>query len=725
MKGLSRDLLAEVRRLANKKEKQITDTELFHSRNYREYLENMIASLTGRYVKPISLRLFDDDSPSASLAFTKGDDVNLNLSNSFAARFDSILVKFMTNLGLVSHEVGHILFMDFEGVSKGMKTISEGKFFGLKPKAKTKEEKENLEEIISYMGNPDFQPFFANLYHEFINCVQDGHDENCMKRRFGSLIRNAIDTMNTAMRFETPPLEQELKNAEGRELQVLFFCIIQIAIFGEVFMNDSNTKNCEFMQTVYRMAPDLYVARETDSTKERFSRINQLVLNLWPYIKKELEKTPDNNQGSGNSGSNNSSGSGNSDPSGSSSGNGGSNGPQSQQGGGSPSTGSQTPSQQQIAAVMNALANAASSAGASSIPMPDGRKTSDLAKDLIKNASVKSGNGKSGNPSPAPSAAASQSAGDDDPGQRALKQLLHALATEQAEDEIEKSLASEIMVHISTMDISETHRGVPVQVSRTLEVTQKDQDLYDTFMKELRPYSNRLQRGMKNILRDLKAGYTQHRRLFGNKLEADKTYRMDQRFYANKKAPMDIPDMAIACLVDESRSMHGPRHRAAMKATMLLHDFCLGLDIPVHVAGHKTNHQYVCYDVLTDFDTPSKKDCYRLAKLKADGSGNRDGLAIEIAGSRLEKRPEMIKLLFIISDGQPNHTGYRGSKAREDISGIVKKYRRKGIEVIATAIGDDKTVIREIYGNSFLDITDLSTLPKSLISLVKKRIIPK
>ena len=86
-------------------------------------------------------------------------------------------------------------------------------------------------------------------------------------------------------------------------------------------------------------------------------------------------------------------------------------------------------------------------------------------------------------------------------------------------------------------------------------------------------------------------------------------------------------------------------------------------------------------------------------------------------------RPEKIKLLFIISDGQPNDQEYYGETAYEDIRSIVKDARRNGIEVVAAAIGDDKAQIEEIYQEGFLDISDLSRLPKLMTNLVKRRMI--
>ena len=39
---------------------------------------------------------------------------------------------------------------------------------------------------------------------------------------------------------------------------------------------------------------------------------------------------------------------------------------------------------------------------------------------------------------------------------------------------------------------------------------------------------------------------------------------------------------------------------------------------------------------------------------------------------------------------------------------------------VAAAIGDDKANIERIYGDSFLDITDLNQLPVKLTSVIKR-----
>ena len=102
---------------------------------------------------------------------------------------------------------------------------------------------------------------------------------------------------------------------------------------------------------------------------------------------------------------------------------------------------------------------------------------------------------------------------------------------------------------------------------------------------------------------------------------------------------------------------------------------------------------------------------------------NRDGMALNIAVDILNKRPEETKLLIYISDGLPNARDYCGEAARQDLKQIAVAARAKKIQLFAAAIGEDKDVIREIYGENFLNISDLTALPKTMARLISKRLI--
>ena len=186
--------------------------------------------------------------------------------------------------------------------------------------------------------------------------------------------------------------------------------------------------------------------------------------------------------------------------------------------------------------------------------------------------------------------------------------------------------------------------------------------------------------------------------------------------------PNETPQLSVALLLDESGSMYGDRVTYARAAAIILYDFCTNLGIPVMVYGHSTDwDDTVELYSYAEFDTYDNADKYRIMDVSARSS-NRDGAALRFVAERLAARTEDVKILILVSDGQPAANGYIGTAAEEDLRGIKQEYKRKGILFIAAAIGDDKENIQRIYGESFLDITDLEELPAKLTAVVKRHI---
>ena len=120
-----------------------------------------------------------------------------------------------------------------------------------------------------------------------------------------------------------------------------------------------------------------------------------------------------------------------------------------------------------------------------------------------------------------------------------------------------------------------------------------------------------------------------------------------------------------------------------------------------------------------EFDAIDRDDRYRMMDISARGS-NRDGAALRYVAEQLSRRSEDVKLLMLVSDGQPADTDYYGTAAEEDLRGVKQEYQRKGILFVAAAIGSDKENIERIYGDSFLDISDLTKLPVKLAGIIKR-----
>ena len=158
----------------------------------------------------------------------------------------------------------------------------------------------------------------------------------------------------------------------------------------------------------------------------------------------------------------------------------------------------------------------------------------------------------------------------------------------------------------------------------------------------------------------------------------------------------------------------------ARATAVVIEDFCRNLEIPLAIYGHTTGER-TSVDLYSyvEFNQIDGNDRYRLMDISARNC-NRDGYALRFAAERLLTQDADIKLLILVSDGSPNAENYSGIRAYEDLRNIKNEYRRKGIILFAAAIGDDKDIIEEIYGDAFLDISDLNGMPVKMINLIKK-----
>ena len=296
---------------------------------------------------------------------------------------------------------------------------------------------------------------------------------------------------------------------------------------------------------------------------------------------------------------------------------------------------------------------------------------------------------------------------------------IEAVLNRMAEERLEVKRTSQLNDLAQSISYGDIHEGVKITVHRIASVSDTLRDRYDEASPPLLSISKQLQRSITRQLQDQRRGGRQTGLYMGRRLDIHALPRNDGRVFSNMRLPNDTPELAIGLLLDESGSMGcGSRATYARAAAIILYDFCQSLHIPVMVYGHSTDDGVALYS-YAEFDSIDQLDRYRMMDISARGS-NRDGAALRFVAEQLAKRSEDIRLLILVSDGQPADAGYYGTAAEEDLRGIKAEYRRKGICFVAAAIGDDKDSMERIYGDAFLDISDLHTLPVTLTNVVKR-----
>lgn len=691
----NRDIASRLRQLTAEQLAALDPQEIFTSPEFAAHMQGLVnetMKIGGKATSKIAVNVVS--TPSSPPGWTDGNDIYVNTINSISGHYTLPLEQFIALRGIGFHECAHVLYLDFNEENKALKTISDGKLYGELPIPQTAEEDLTLHEMEDALANPAYRPIFQQVFSDVTNTIDDPHDEGKIIRRFGGIVEQGIVFAREAL-FRSFDYAENIIAEKGSDLDKIYSLMLEYARFETILMRDQETclKTQPIVQCVVSMAKPIATARWTDDMKIRFAQINEIFLKLWPYIKAELEKQKQqqkqNEQGKKQK-------DGSSD--------------------GANGTGGRDTDNATQEAVQNVLNQLQQVSQNQNIPaQPKKRHSSSEAVKNRQSARAGSQQGASQMASQVNKEEALKSA------QAALDTISRKVAERKATQQMERDLTSNVLMEVNQAAAGENHGG-HVVARRDLEVDASDIKLYEEQMADVKAYSKRLQRRMSEALRDLQEGGIVHHKQFGNRIEAQYAYRPDQKFYANKKLPLDWPSMAISILVDLSTSMRGERLNSAMKATMLLYDFATGLGIPVFVAGHNAALGLVNYQIMADFDKVGENDKYRLAHMYLCGC-NRDGSAIEVSSALLAKRSEDVKLLFIISDGQPNDGNYKGEAAKKDIQEILTKYRRKGVTTFATAIGSDKDKIKAIYGDGYLDITDLNQFPKKLTSMVVKRIL--
>lgn len=742
--GFDSSIRDKIKRLAADKIDDVTEKQIMESPELKKYLSGLARTITG--IESLSVNV-DYGDPDGDIGWTDSSQIYLNSNADMFRFYEKLEARFVAMMGVGFHEMAHCVFLDFNEEQKAMAYLEDGNFYGDEPKNMTAQEDADWSDMVKALKDETTRPIFLKVFHEVSNIISDKHDEDCIMRKHGSFVAEPIYLARRSLQSNFKPFEdmdEKLRLGKGSDLSFAYNLLLEITRFDSIVCWDNaNVETSRFGSLLGATRKHARIACVTDDPMRKYAEMNYIMLAFWPFIRAEIQKMQNQskdqqgqqgqqgqqNSGSGQNQSGGQSGGQQSRPQNGQNGqqNSQQNGQQSaqqnagQNQGASQSQGTGPITKEMVEEILKQLAEGAKNAGQTKAP--ENRKSSTTA--IQNRAQERSGKAPKKEEVPAQQETNGKS-NSLDAIYAALDSIKKQVATEMAEKEMEGQAKQQLVDMVLTVNQTSSHIGVPLDVQRVLDVTDDDIDRYNRYMKELAPYSKRLQKQMLDVMKDQRDGYVARHKPYGRTFVATDAYRPDQRFYSNKKQPQDLPDMAIYVLVDHSGSMSGERINTSMKAAMLLYDFATKIGIPVAVGGHCTGSVYggrgVIYKVYTDFEKIGNNDKYRLAKMSTSGA-NRDGMALNIASGLLQKRPEEQKLLIIISDGRPADTDYGGEKAAKDIQEIVRKAKAKGVEVLAAAIGSDKKNIQAIYGDAFFDISDLSLLPKELTRIVKKRIL--
>ncbi len=745
----------KIKQLIAQKQKTITDRQFFASRALAAYFEDIAAAQTRRYGYRRRVRVSIVWKPKESgSARTDNGLIWINAGHPSVTTHKTRQARYEQVCGLFAHELGHVLYTDFLTSQTYHGFQESGKWYpGPPPLHNGTDRCAEAEYLELLQTDPKCRKALSLISHDILNVLEDGYIEQRMIMDYPGILGANLEIRRESSFKELPTVTQMAEQEEdgGHIWLTVLQCILAYMKWGQIKYGETPLTD-ERIQTVFSLLGDLDTALTSQDFRDRCRTANIVLIRCWPYIKDFVDYCKDiadqAAEGGGEGDADNvlqqllsalagssAEGTGETEPV--------SGGTPSGTGGGSPTAGVR-------AATAQLAADTAKEEESESDAATDGgEEKEDPAEETAAAASadLEEGLPMEGQSPPSTCQPVSeQETGripltdtttlstpeggtveqDDDykgtgytGAASDIQRILEKIAEGSVCKELERQRTKELTELAQSISYGNIHEGVSMKVHRIAQVDDDLKEQYREVSGDLLHISKQLQKSVLQQMRDSRRGGKQTGLLMGRRLDIHALSRNDGRVFYKNALPNEIPALSVGLLLDESGSMCSCDRATYARATaIILYDFCQALGIPVMVYGHSTGSGVDLYS-YAEFDAIDRDDRYRMMDISARGS-NRDGAALRYVAERLSRRSEDVKLLMLVSDGQPADTGYYGTAAEEDLRGVKQEYQRKGILFVAAAIGNDKENIERIYGDSFLDISDLNKLPVKLAGIIKR-----
>ena len=738
-----------VKQLMNEKQSKITDRQFFTSRILAGHFEDVAAAQTKRYKynRRVHVQIYWDPKDNNG-ACTNNTYIRINAGHPSVTKIRGRMNRYEMICGLFSHELGHVLYTDFLAKQTYMNFLTSYKFYPAPPVLTTAQDARNEKDFWEYVkADPRNMAFAQQIAFFIANVLEDGYIENRILSQFPGVLGYNLSVMREHQFKDMSTVTQLIESEDdgsGHIFQSILQIILSYALFGEIKYGETPLSDIR-IQTVFKLIPQIDDAVTTTSAKDRWQIVSLILIRLWHHIEDYIEvcrQHQDEAASSGAGGSAEEILSGLLQALSGSSAQG--------EGTGTPVAGADKDS----APAANAGKREKTKSDAKASENESGEGSESSQTDSDEKQSEETGFESGLPPDSSDGSSSSKQSTSSEEGRRIpyhqtdsasepvggeteydedykreqsdraaadIERMLEQMAEKAACKQLENERIQELNEAAQSISYGNIHNGVSICVHRIADVDEELQDQYHQISGPLLTISKQLQRSLIQKLKDQQRGGKQTGLVMGRRLDAHALCRNDGKVFYKNNLPNEIPRISVGLLLDESGSMScGDRCTYARAAAIILYDFCQALNIPIMVYGHSTSWSSgVDLYSYAEFDAIDKNDKYRMMDISARGS-NRDGAALRFVAEQLSKRDEEVRILILVSDGQPADTGYSGTAAEEDLRGIKQEYKRKGLLFVAAAIGDDKQNIERIYGDSFLDITDLNQLPMKLTNVIKR-----
>ena len=743
-----------------------------------QYLFDTIPFKTRKTIKVTAN--YDKKNDAVAYA-TSESNIYVNFGNSYLdknpiGKKNTTEKKWLLGKGLVLHEIGHLLFTNFNDMANFQKAITADQWKWQRPiKAGVSPDfNENLKEVEAYLNiSVHNRKQFMTAFHDFNNIIEDGYNEEKLMKSFKGDFVASLYELRDFQYEEFPTIERVMEDGRSN-FSIWQLMMLSYAKFGLIKVQDNSTFTEPLVKKFCEFLPSITSCVTEDNSYVRLDKSLTLYVDMWDVIKEELVNITDeaytkmmkalemladsmgaaNQRGQAIDIS------------------------QSKDSSDSSENSLNRKITQLLAAKQKSTSNksnpessdaeetSASSASEQGSVQEDSEKSSDSSSgstdnksegdnsDTTEGKSASSANEQGSKQESNDNSSSSdnnQSENDISDNVADYNSILKTLSMELKEVEAEKEEDKQKAEQKAEQDISATKQNVAqdrVTEQARNEARQADEQMINScimdgphakvtyrlhdfspasckeaYVKMNNTYSlerigKKMAQKVKPIFEKKIKGAVYHGQHCGSRISIPHYQKDSSKPFDRIKKPEKI-SLSCTVIIDQSGSMYGYKLESALRAAAIIKNFCNELKIPTMVFGHSSSYPTMDIYRFCEFDG-SEDEIYTLAAGNAH-CGTRDGAALLYAVNKLKDRREEKKIIFIISDGSPCDYGYSGITAYKDIQGIIKSASAYGISFFAAAIDEDKESIAKIYGEDrFVDISNLDDLPSKMAYVLKR-----
>ena len=284
--------------------KKITESVLFKSRavstaltNVSQYLFDTIPFKTRKTIKVTAN--YDKKNDAVAYA-TSESNIYVNFGNSYLdknpiGKKNTTEKKWLLGKGLVLHEIGHLLFTNFNDMANFQKAITADQWKWQRPiKAGVSPDfNENLKEVETYLNiSVHNRKQFMTAFHDFNNIIEDGYNEEKLMKSFKGDFVASLYELRDFQYEEFPTIERVMEDGRSN-FSIWQLMMLSYAKFGLIKVQDNSTFTEPLVKKFCEFLPSITSCVTEDNSYVRLDKSLTLYVDMWDVIKEELVNITD------------------------------------------------------------------------------------------------------------------------------------------------------------------------------------------------------------------------------------------------------------------------------------------------------------------------------------------------------------------------------------------------------------------------------------------------